>query len=131
MTKNLGRNLLWGLAWGLGTATLFSLYVVVLALVRGTWEFEKFGVTGTTILATYYAAGAIGGIVVGLLRPTLHHWLGSMVVGILAGMFVYGGISRALDGRIDFLMAAVIGLMVGGPAAILFWHREWRRRQLT
>lgn len=129
--STLRRNILWGLVWGLGTATLFSLYVVVLALVRGRWEFEQFGVTGTTILATYYVAGAIGGAVIGLLRPTLFHWLGAMLAGILAGMFVYGGISRALDGRIDFLMSAVIGLLVGAPAAILFWHREWRRRQPT
>ncbi len=129
MIRTLKRNIIWGIAWGLGVATLFSLYVVVLALIRGTWLFPPFGVSGVRILTTYYVTGAIGGIVIGLLRPWLRYWQGSFAVGLLAGLLIYGGISYALQGRPDLLMAALLGLLVGGPGGILFWHREWRRRK--
>jgi hypothetical protein len=118
------RNLLWGLACTLFGATALSVYVLVLTLVRRSTWFEPYGVTTWTIIGTYYGAGVLAGLVLGILRPLTHTLVGTLIVAVLAASIVYGAIGFAMDGRIDLTRAVFLGTLVGAPLAL--WTRRRR-----
>ena len=77
---------------GLWFATAFSAFVLVMAVLRGSTKYEDLGGLRTwQIVAFYYVAGAVGGIVHGLLKPTRSRYLGKYLTAYLLLFLVYGG----------------------------------------
>jgi len=117
-----GKNVVWGIAWAAAAATLLSLYVLVLAIVQGSWAFEGYGVTGTTIIASYYIAALIVGAVIGICRPLLEWRLGAVVVGAFAGMCLYGSVYYVAEGEIDLVFAGAGGGSIGLVVGLFMWQ---------
>lgn len=96
-SPSLGDNLRWGVGWGVTLATIFSLFVAVMAGLRGSTAYEDLGnLTTWHAVVYYYAAGVTGGALVGLLRPTHDHYWGKFLSAYLTLLLVYGGGSVAL-----------------------------------
>jgi drug/metabolite transporter (DMT)-like permease len=118
MSENIARNVRWGMTWGLAMAAGFSLYVIVLTVLRGSPRFDAYGMTTWTIIVTYFGAGIVAGSAIGFLRPLTRWWWGAILTGAIGGMCVYGAISYAMDGRVDLVFALVIGIPVGGTLGL-------------
>jgi len=91
-------NLRWGILWGISFTGAAGVYVYILAIVRDSVWFERYGVTLWTIWAAYGAAGMISGILLGLLRPVTATRLGATLVGILVAIPCYTVVWFATDG---------------------------------
>ena len=113
---SLRSDVAWGIRIGAFVAGVFSLWVIGLSIVRGTTQFEQYGMTTWGIVSTYFAAAAVAGAVVGLLRPWARTRGGAAAVGAVAGVIVYAAISVAMDGwrNFDPAFALVAGIPVGG-----------------
>ena len=103
-------------------ATAFSVYVLLLTLLRGSARFETYGMTTWGIIATYYGAGLAVGALVGVLRPLTRWALGAVMVGAVGGICVYGAIAYAMDGRLEPDFALTVGPLVGGAAGYITWR---------
>ena len=117
--REIGGNILGGIGWGLVMATIFSLFVAGMAVLRGSTHYEQYNTTTFTIIKTYFAAGVLGGAVFGLLVPIARAGrFGAVLVGMAVGPFVYSAIGVASDGPSAFfsLPAVVLGVTVGGAA---------------
>jgi hypothetical protein len=128
--RRLLGDLRWGLAWGIGLAVFFSLYVAVLFFLDriGTdnpaMQAQDFGL----VIAAYFAGGVFGGLIAGLLRPASRWPLGAMAMGILVAFPAYWAIGVILpyvdpsDGPTTLREQIGIGvgcaLMIGPPAAL-------------
>ena len=87
-----------GLVMGLVMATLYSAYALVVFLLQGSNPFAKNQTTIQAVLVTYYAAGALGGSVVGALSPLARSWPGRILVGVLAACVVEFCLATAVEG---------------------------------
>ena len=124
ISQNLARNLRWGLTWGLAVATVFSLYVLALTVMRASTRFDAYGMTTWTIILTYLGAGTVAGLAIGLLRPLTRWSIGAILTGSIGGICVYGAISFAMDGRVDPVFALVVGIPVGGAAGYITFREK-------
>jgi hypothetical protein len=155
--KTITDNLAWGIGWGLGFAVLVS-------IIAGVRLFIGLGVYGLTLAARdeisarnpeeltwvlavfplYFAAGILGGIVVGLLRPLTKYMPGSVSVGMIVGTIVYATMGTLAIGMenekflswINVSTSIICGVLVGGPVGYKFWKdesplRKYRRRKRT
>jgi hypothetical protein len=120
------RNLGWGIAWGLAFAALLSLFVAVLAVLRGSAYFDPYDLHLSQIAGLYVLAGILAGSVAGLFRPLIRSRVGGTFVGALVGPFVYGTISFAMGDRGGDLVfvALVAGLPVGALSGFWFSRRS-------
>ena len=118
-------NVEWGVAWGVGMATVFSLFVLALAALRGSTAYPQYGdLTTWSLIATYFAVGLPAGAVAGALRPLLRWRAGAALVGYLVAVVVYGGAGLGLGyaPKRVLLIAALCGL--AGAIAGLMWWRD-------
>lgn len=65
--REIWPNIKWGWMWAFGVATVFSLWVLLVA------EREPVGMSRWTLCAVYFSEAAVAGVILGLLRP----WAGS------------------------------------------------------
>jgi hypothetical protein len=85
-------NVFLGVAWGFGLATCFSIFVLLLAILRGSTVYENYGgLTTWRVIALYFATGLVGGVVFGLLRPLTNRYAGKLFTAYLLLFLVYGG----------------------------------------
>ena len=97
-------------------------------LVRGPAMFARLGVTLSGTIASYASTGIIGGIIVGLVRPTLRHRAGAIITGIIVGTICYGGVGVIISGppsqwsRTDWVIPLIGGLFSGTIAANWMWE---------
>lgn len=81
-----------GILVGLALATLYSLFVLVMAVLRGSTAYEHLGgITTWHAILFYYAAGFVAGGAHGLLAPLRHRYLGRLLNAYLLLLVVYGG----------------------------------------
>ena len=109
-------------------ATVYSAYALVLFLLQGPTPFERNETTIQVVLLTYYAAGAIGGSVVGALSPLTRSWTGGALVGVLAAFIVEFCFATAVEGPFwrwqrDVWEALVILSIVFGIACSYTWRK--------
>ena len=83
---------------GLVMASIYAMYAIGLYALEGPRPFEQNGTSIAVVLATYYAAGVIGGGVVGLLMPFTASIVGSAAVGVLVAFISFFGIAIANEG---------------------------------
>jgi len=141
-------NLGWGVGGGIfvalffcGLAAIPMLFMMVLVLLTflsqrtgvATWFFVpeaiSLGLHALWVFPLYLAAGAVGGLIVGLLRPLTRWRLGATAVGMAAGTIAYwcmGPVVAAFtDMRVlstDHLLISLgLGSVVGGWVAFMGW----------
>jgi predicted RND superfamily exporter protein len=109
-------NLGFGVLCGLLMAVLFSLFVGVLALLRGSDWNTTYQVSTIAVIRGYFLAGVLGGALFGLLRPLARNRLGAATVGTLVGPIVYGAVMTVAEGQPQWTSGPTIvaGLLVGG-----------------
>lgn len=86
------------LAVGLTMATMASAFVVLSSLWRTRSTTEAFGLSLRSIVLAYYAAGILGGILVGLVLRLGDNWRTRTAASILGSFAVYGCVAVAMDG---------------------------------
>jgi len=113
-------NLKWAFGWTLSFATLFSAYVLVLSLARGSTWFEEYHSSSWTIILGYYVAAVPAGLALAVLRPLGSTRLGAYVVGVVIGFLVYGAIGVLMEGfaPLTFGIALIAGLVTGGLGVV-------------
>ena len=123
-----------GLFMALGIAAIAAVILTVRAIAG--YKTQEFGlVTILLLFAGYLLGGILAGATAGLLRPLVRWPLGTMLVGIIGGIIVYGAIAPAaqlsmgravqqISVREGIEIACACGLLVGPPAALGFGH--WR-----
>lgn len=114
--QTLGANLGWGAACGLGVALLFSVFVAILAVFRGSTSYDGGRVTTWKIVSSYLGTGLGAGLLLGLLRPLARGRLGGGMVGAVVGALVYSAVVIGLDGweKFDPTISILLGVLVGG-----------------
>ena len=114
----IGDDIFWGLALGLGMAMLCSIAAVGVYLRRGAAPFDQYGITLVTALGAYWVGGAVGGAVLGLLRPLTRSRVGAVFAGIVVAIPVATAIAVALDDiswTTIFIWSVIFGT-IGGIA---------------
>lgn len=110
-----------------------SVWATVVLIASGPAPFTELGLTYPLSLAMYAGLGAIGGILLGLLRPLTRFLSGAIGVGWLIAFVVYGTIITMYGHppwRWDAFLAVLVALaalFVGGIGAIAEWRRHRRR----
>jgi hypothetical protein len=106
----------WGIAGGLAMATLFSGFVGIMALLRGSAWNATYEVSTWDVIRGYYLAGLLGGAAFGILRPLFWGRVGGLLLGICLGPITYGAVATAVEGHSQFTSpaAVILGVLVGG-----------------
>jgi hypothetical protein len=105
----------WGIAGGLAVATIFSAFIGLMALIRGSYWNPSYKVSTWDVIRGYYLAGLIAGVAFGVLRPLFWGRVGGLVLGLLLGPLVYGAVATAVEGKPQFTSGGAIflGVIVG------------------
>ncbi len=128
------RDAGWGVAWGLGGACFFSLYVIGSYAFRGAAFLEHHGLTLAGVLAIYFGVGIVGGAVIGLLRPLLRWRAGAFVVGTAAAFPLAISLGVLKHGHLPGVhWRAAVGLLIlaagtGGIVGALVWQPQDREQ---
>jgi hypothetical protein len=125
------ENILWGLGWSSKFVVAYSLIATAIFIFAGPppspFSFPK-------ILLTYVVTGAVAGILVGRLRPTLKTRIGATFCGIIVGLAIYvgGGISLAGFGVIHdpgaLVGLTIAAIVVRGFNGSKWWKQDFDRR---
>lgn len=125
----LGREVRSGVTGGLVLASFYCLYAVGLYAVRGARPFDRNDTTLAGALGAYVAAGALGGVAVGLLHPLRRSLPGLVVVTTVCATLAFFAVTVATDGPptrwgpAEWRATAVLGLLFGPIAAVIV-HRQ-------
>jgi hypothetical protein len=79
-------------------ATLFSAYVVVVAVMQRSIQFDAYGVNVFQLVLVYMLGGLFGGAVVGALRPLNGTAAGGALIGALGSIPFWSGTLTILIG---------------------------------
>jgi hypothetical protein len=104
-----------GVKWAVAFAGVYSAYVVLLAIVKGSTTFESQHTTLLKVLAVYWGGGVAAGVVVGLFLPIGQHPVGAMVLGALGGVPVFAAAMLATTPPANWGDYMILSL-VGGAA---------------
>lgn len=120
-------NLVWGIAWGLLLSCCLIVFVAVLFLFQGQQPFNAYQTTVRAVVVLYLVGGALGGLVVGVLRPLTKWRWGAAVVGVLAAVPVGLG-TRVLRAGLspwqskDLVVLIVFCVALGAPVGWIYWR---------
>jgi hypothetical protein len=95
---------------------VYSAFVVILAVVKGSTTFDSQNTTLLKALAVYWVGGVVAGALVGLFLPLGRHPVGAMVLGALGGVPVFAAAMLASTPAADW--GRYIGLSLAGGAVI-------------
>jgi hypothetical protein len=115
---------------GLAFAILCSLWVGLIVLVKGTGPFDRAGLSPLAVVGVYFLVGPLGGALIGFLLPLARSMIGSIFVGFVGVLPLYGSFALLLVPRRHWLAGLVLtcflGAMVGGITGYSAWRRERR-----
>ncbi len=116
-----------GLWWGLSFATVYSVWVLGIWLVRGNATFERLGITLLQVVAAYFISGAVGGLTVGLLMPLGQTPLGAAILGFIVAVQVFAAVAISMEGwPINWLLVLGPSIAIGPGAGIgMLWVNQW------
>ncbi len=118
-----------GVLLGLAAAIIYSAWVAVVRMLAGPAPLQRLGVTLPTIIAVYFIAFPVCGIVAMLLKPLL--WrsaVGAVVLGGVAAIPLYAGFAltfpRTLPLKELLTIGVAIAMVVGGIVGFNTWNDE-------
>ncbi len=129
--SSIGPDIKWGLGWGLWLAGGFSLLGSALFVLQGSVLGHPSRFSFPLVILGYFAMGATGGLLVGILRPLTQRRVGATILGIIIGIAVYFLAGIIAVGEKDFLSlpglvsTLVLGTVIGGICGHNTW--AWQR----
>jgi hypothetical protein len=118
-------NIVTGALFGFSIGMMFSVYVSLLYVVRGSAPFERLEVSVLSVVVFYLLGGIAIGSLVGLLLPLAKSRLGAVLVGSVAGTatFVFALVSiygfTSWSG-VAALLAVTWGVLVGSSCGLVY-----------
>jgi len=134
--RRVRQAVLAGLGMAIGLSLLATIIVTLAVFFSSGASDGAFGFLGL-VVAAYVTGGIVAGLLVGSLRPLSRWPLGTMLLGILGGIIVYGAMAPVVsymgirDGRgaMTFMeqlgIAVACGVMVGPPTAFFMRYGVW------
>ena len=122
--RQIGRDLRWGLGWGVWMAAGYSVLAVLLAAVRGSGDYPELGLSTPRIVGLYWLVGPTAGLVAGVLRPLTRYAVGAILTGWAVGAVIFGGVGLALRGP----TREAAGLAFAAGLLGAFWAMRWWER---
>lgn len=117
-------------AAGVVFAILCSLWVGLIVLVQGSGPFDRAGLSPLVAVGIYFLVGPLGGGLIGLMLPLARSMMGSIFVGFVGVLPLYGAFALLLVPRkhwlAGLLLTCFLGAMVGGITGYSAWRRERR-----
>jgi hypothetical protein len=104
-------------------ATFYSVYVLMVALLRRSFTFPQYHTSAAVIIAGYYVAALVTGTIVGVLWPLTRTAWGSFLVGSIGGTMTYGSIALIVVREGPLWLMLIPGVIVGGGIALV-WHSK-------
>ena len=119
----------WGLSWGFRLAALFSVIALITSIGHFTEVTASYGHSPFVLVALYFVCGALGGTVLGLLRPIGKSLVGAVTLGALVGLPVFSVIFLATAasmrfGSRHFLGFLLFTLPLSTLCAAYVWFRQ-------
>lgn len=117
------RNAVWGVKHGAIMAALYSIVMLGIYAVVGAHAFHTPGLTLAKVLSSYWVAGFMAGLTIGLLRPLLQYRWGVGLVGGIAGIAVVAAFQASDKGPAwgwtpgEWLTPLILGTFMGVVAA--------------
>jgi hypothetical protein len=120
------KDVLRGLQLGLGAAVAFSAMVLAMTGLGRTSSSEVPPIG--YVVAAYFGAGVVGGVVFGLLRPITRTRGGATILGCILGTIIYASmyVLLVLTRRVELWaiwLSPILGSVVGGISAQFVWAR--------
>ena len=109
-------------------ATIYAIWALGLLLLSGDESFSKHETSLGVVLLTYYAAGTVGGALVGGMLPLARTLPGRVVLGLLAAFIVFFCVVTAVEGpfwrwgQFEWVRVAIPTFFFGTVCSVL-----WRR----
>lgn len=119
MQSKIKSNVPAGIIGGLILASFYCVYVVILYVARGPSPFENQGTSLPNVLILYAITGAVGGAIVGALRPITVTRLGALAVGVIAALPLSLGVQAIVAGHpahwtaFNWSLAVLMGIGIG------------------
>lgn len=123
-TRNWAADMTWGIGSAAAFASAYSLYVLVLTVLRRGSYWPQYHATSWNIIGAYWTAAVIVGSILGVLRPWIDRRWGAGVAGFLTGAIVYSAIGLAMRLPVDWTMfsiVAIIGGLIGLGLGLVFY----------
>jgi hypothetical protein len=122
------ENIRTGLISGLIMATLYSAYAAFIFSISGPEAFVDRGTTLDSMLVSYYAAGILGGTVIGAMIPLARSFMGRALIGWAGAFIVFFCLTTAVEGPLwQWQRREWIGLLVAtaffGTVCPILWAR--------
>jgi hypothetical protein len=119
-------GVLFGVLMAIGVSLIATVPLAAALLLAGAAERAEVRAVAPLIYAAYLVGGVGAGLVVGLLRPLSRWPLGTMLLGVLGGICIYGAIGPVAElarppiSSIPEMIgiALACGLLAGPPAAL-------------
>jgi hypothetical protein len=123
MSGHLRDNLRWSFTWASWFAGILSAWVVVVSLLRGSFQWPQYHTTTWGIVLSYWGGAAIAGTILGAFRPLIKFRLGAFIIGWTTGTMIYGSIAVALGFAMGapLWLWAIPGLIVGGGLSLVWF----------
>jgi hypothetical protein len=119
-------RVLLGIATGVALATLCSIYVTALVLIKGPSILEAYGATYAMVLLGYYGSGVVVGALVGWLLPLGRRIPGAMAIGGVSFGVVVAMTASLAEPFGEWLRMLPWYLGLGGAGGALGTY-VWRR----
>ena len=114
-----------GVKWAAAFALVYSAYIVVLAVVKGSTTFPSQDTTLLKVLGVYWLGGLAAGILVGLFLPLGNHPVGAMLLGALGGIPVFVAAMLATTAPAEWgqylLLSLAGGSVIGAFVGLVFY----------
>jgi len=121
-------DLRWGAMWAGGAAAVYSLYVLLLTVLRWSTYWPQYKTSTWRIIGAYWCAAAVLTVVLASLRPILDRRWGAALAGALGGATVYGVIALSLGDPSSTGVAvacAGFGALGGLGLGVVFYDDEY------
>lgn len=130
-SQNVGRNLLWGLKYGLTLGVGYSALALILEGATGGEATRRTGVAMEVAILVYLLGCSAFGLLLGLMRPLLRSRLGAIAAGMIAGLpfsfliFATMDLPESTTSQ-RVVQAIVFGFIMGGVTGnmVYGWLRQ-------
>ncbi|MGH7461237.1 MAG: SEC-C domain-containing protein [Longimicrobiales bacterium] len=124
------RDVVWGLGYGLGYATLASIWALANRLVLGSEPTQDLQLGLDEIVLGYFLMGALSGVFLGVARPLTSRRAGAAGVGAAIAFLVFSCGVQIYEGplwrwdAIPWLLVILVSCLMGASLGLVFWSRS-------